>query len=202
MKELTLGDAMHVYGSFGLKMDYTVRLCVRLKDEVDGEMLSEAVKSTSGRYPYLSLRMRKDAEHIYYDENPEDVVLLHTDKKISLNSKETNYHVWAVCYMDDVVCLDIFHGLLDGTGMYMVLSTLLYEYCRRRYGLTDHEGIRTPEDEIRPEELIDPLDYLPEIDITKIQRPKREPAFSLIKDAGFHESEMRLTDIEIEEDAF
>ncbi len=34
MKELTLGDVMHVYGSFGLKMDYTVRLCVRLKDEV------------------------------------------------------------------------------------------------------------------------------------------------------------------------
>lgn len=36
MKEITLGDIMHVYGSFGLQMDYTVRLCLRMTDAVDG----------------------------------------------------------------------------------------------------------------------------------------------------------------------
>ena len=39
MKELTRSDILHVYGSFGLNMDYTVRLCVRMKDEINGEML-------------------------------------------------------------------------------------------------------------------------------------------------------------------
>ena len=51
MREITTGDAMHVYGSFGLVMDYTVRLCVRLSGGINGEMLCEAVKNTQKRYP-------------------------------------------------------------------------------------------------------------------------------------------------------
>ena len=202
MKELTTGDLMHVYGSFGNRSDYTVRLCVRLKDAVDGEMLSEAVKNTSRRYPYLSVRMRKDENRIYYDDNPKEVVLINTGSRISLNSAETNYHVWAVCFSEDTIYLEIYHGLLDGTGMYMVLSTLLYEYCSRRYGVKDHEGVRTLDDEIRPEESIDPLDYLPDIDISKIPMPSFKPAFSLTEDAGLSAGDLSLVDIEIEEDSF
>ena len=141
MKELTRGDVLHVYGSFGLNMDYTVRLCVRMKDEINGEMLSEAVRNTSKRYPYLSLQMKRNENRVYYEDNPKEIALINDNKRISLNSEESNYHVWAVCYRDDFIYLDIYHGLLDGTGMYMVLSTLLYEYCSRRYGVTDHKGI-------------------------------------------------------------
>ena len=202
MREVTTGDAMHVYGSFGLGMDYTVRLCVRMDDEINGEMLSEAVKNTSKRYPYLSVRMKKDETRIYFDDNPDDVVLLHTGKQISLNSTESNYHIWAVCFNEDMIYLDIYHGLLDGTGMYMVLSTLLFEYCSRRYGVRDHEGVRTPDDEIRPEESADPSDYLPDVDISSIPAPAYQPAFSLTKDAGLTKNECRLTDIEIAEDSF
>ncbi|MCR5625788.1 MAG: hypothetical protein K6F99_00580 [Lachnospiraceae bacterium] len=202
MREISAGDMMHVYGSFGMKMDYTVRLCVRMKDEVNAEMLSEAVKNTAKRYPYLSLRLKKDESRLYCDDNPNDVVLLHTNKQISLNSAETNFHIWAVCYQDDVIFLDIYHGLLDGTGMYMVLSTLLYEYCSRRYNVTDHEGVRTLDDEIRPEEAIDPMDYLPEIDLSNISAPARQFGFSLSDDAGLKPAEQNNTDIEISEESF
>ena len=68
MKELTRGDVLHVYGSFGLNMDYTVRLCVGMKDEINGEMLSEAVRNTSKRYPYLSLQMKRDENRVYYED--------------------------------------------------------------------------------------------------------------------------------------
>ncbi len=202
MKELTRGDVLHVYGSFGLKTDYTVRLCVRMKDMINGEMLSDAVRNTSKRYPYLSLRMKKDENRIYYEDNPKEIALLNTDNKICLNSEESNYHVWMVCYKDDFIYLDIYHGLLDGTGMYMILSTLLYEYCSRRYDVKNHEGVRTTDDIVRPEESLDPMDYLPEIDLSNATTPVFTPAFSLETDSGFHAAELNLTDIEISESDF
>lgn len=81
-------------------------------------MLSEAVRNTSKRYPYLSLQMKKDENRVYYEDNPKEIALINDNKRISLNSEESNYHVWAVCCRDDFIYLDIYHGLLDGTGMY------------------------------------------------------------------------------------
>lgn len=46
MVPVTLGDALHVMGPFGIKLDYTVRLKLRLRDEVDGKLLKEAVEMT------------------------------------------------------------------------------------------------------------------------------------------------------------
>ena len=47
--------------------------------------------------------------------------------------------------------------------MYMVLATLLYYYCEKRYGVTDHTGICTLDDPILPQETIDPMEHLPEL---------------------------------------
>ncbi len=49
-RKITTGDSLHVYGSLGLGIDYTVRLALRLRDEVDGDMLCEALKKTEKRY--------------------------------------------------------------------------------------------------------------------------------------------------------
>lgn len=42
MISISTGDIMHVMGGFGLQMDYTVRMKLRLTDEVDGAILAEA----------------------------------------------------------------------------------------------------------------------------------------------------------------
>ena len=97
MKQITTGDMLHAYGSFGLHMNYAVRLTVRLTDRIDGVILANAIRKTQKRFSFLSVRMRKDAESLYYEENPNPVVLLNTDAQISLNSEQSNYHVWAVC---------------------------------------------------------------------------------------------------------
>ena len=202
MKQITTGDMLHAYGSFGLHMNYAVRLTVRLTDRIDGVILANAIRKTQKRFSFLSVRMRKDAESLYYEENPNPVVLLNTDAQISLNSEQSNYHVWAVCYKDDHIHLDIYHGISDGTGMYMVLSTLLFYYCTERYGVSDHTGIRTLEDPVEPEESADPQDYLPTLDPAQMPKPRVEPAFSLIEDGGMTPSSPRVWDIEIPEDAF
>ena len=110
--------------------------------------------------------------------------------------------MWAVCYQGDRLFLDFYHGIADGTGMYMVLATLLYYYCSARYGVTDHEGIRTLEDPILPEETADPLDLLPSIDLSKLPQQTREPAFSVVDDGRAKPCEPTITDVEIPESAF
>ena len=57
MINITTSDLMMVAGSFGLKMDYSVRFSLKLKDEINSEMLHHAVEKTQKRYPYLSLPM-------------------------------------------------------------------------------------------------------------------------------------------------
>ena len=182
--QITSGDSLHTYGSLGV-FDYTVRLCVRLDSAIDGEVLKAALESTQRRYPYLNLRLKKQGADLCYEENDLPVCLFNTDRRISLNSEETNYHVWAVCYKDDFVYLDFYHGICDGTGMYMVLSTLLYYYIDGKYGNCDSTGIRTLEVPIDERESIDPMDSLPEMDPALLAKaPSPESAFSLIDDGA------------------
>ncbi len=199
---ITTGDALHLYGGLGLNIDYNVRICLQMDGAIDETMLTAAVEKTQKRYPYLSLRLRRDEHEYYYEENPAPVTVHHTDGRISLNSEETNRHIWAVCWNEDRLYLDISHGALDGTGMYMVLSTLLYYYCHDRYGVTDHTGIRTLEDPIRAEETLDPMDRMPSVDPSLLKAPGFPQAFSLVNDAGLTVSEQNIWDIEIPEAAF
>ena len=195
MYKITLGDAMPMIGSFGIHLDYTVRLKLRLRDKIDCEILKEAVDKTRQRYPYLCVQMKKDNENFFYVDNPAPVAVLHTDSSIRLNTEETNYHVWCVCYHEDWLCLDFYHGITDGTGMYMVLATLLYYYCEKRYGVTDHMGIRTLDDPILPQETIDPMEHLPELDLSGKKAPEAVPVFSLTTDAGLTQSSPQIWDI-------
>ena len=165
-------------------------------------MLKEAAARTSERYPYLMLKMRINDREIYYEDNPAPVVVLNQEKRVTLGAEETNYHLWAVCYYEDRLFFDFYHGICDGTGMYMVLSTLLYYYMNLRYGVADSEGIRTLEDEIDPEESVDPLDLLPEIDLSGMAARAQEPAFSLIEDGGFTPCAQKLYDVSMPEEAF
>ena len=199
-REITTGDLMHVHGCFGAQTDYTVRLSVRLRDPVDSDILQAALVKTQQRYPYFSVRLRRGEKAFYYEDNPLPVVLLHTADKICLNSEQCNYHCWAVCQIEDMIHLDFFHGLSDGDGMYHVLSTLLYYYCRERYGTTEHQGIRTLEDLILPDETLDPQDSLqaPE----SIEPAEWKEAFTLETDGGLTPSGPTLWDVEIPEEAF
>lgn len=202
MIAITTGDMMPIYGSFGLGIRYTVRLVLRLADRIDEKILSAAAAKTQQRYPYLSLRLRRGKKDFYFEENAAPIAVINTDKRISLNSEETNYHVWAVCYKDDMLFFEIYHGVADGTGVNFVLSTLLYYYCAKRYGVTDHTGIRTLEDPILPEESTDPTDDMPQLDPSLMQEKPRPQAFSLLRDGGLTASEQKIYDLDMPEDAF
>ena len=83
--KITTGDRLH-FGAFALGLEYTVRFGLKLTDEINGEMLLQAVEKTQLRYPYLSVTLHKNENDYYYENNPRPVVLHHTDERISLNT--------------------------------------------------------------------------------------------------------------------
>ncbi len=198
---ITTGDLLHLYGGLSGKEGYTVRLLLTLKDALDPDMLKEAVSRTQQRFPYLSLRLTRDGDALCYEANEKPIKLFHTRETISLNSPESNGHQWAVCYEGRCLMLDISHGLCDGTGMYMLLSTLLYYYCSLRYGVTDHSGIRILEESVQAEEQADPLDALPQLDPSLLQGPRPKPAFSLLDDGHLTACEPVIYDLEMDEES-
>ena len=147
MYRITTGSLMHVYGAFGAKVHYTARLTVRLTDPVDAGILQRALDRTQERYPYFCVtlirgREEQDGREIFcYKENPRPVALLHRDEKVCLNAEDTNYHVWAICYEDKDLFIDVFHGLCDGIGLSALTATLLYYYLEERYGGIKKDGI-------------------------------------------------------------
>ena len=201
-RRITTGDKMHVYGCFACGVDYTVRIKIKMDDAVIPEMLVSAAEKTNKRFPGLSGRLVRGNKEYYYEDNDEPVAVINTKDRITLNSASTGYHVWAVCYFDDVICIDCFHGATDGNGLYRLITTLLYYYCSERYGSISDDNVMLLGDDIDEREFIDPQDELPEIDLSTITPPTYEPAFTLETDGGLTPSEPTVWDVEIPEDAF
>lgn len=200
---ITTADIPKILGGFGLGVDYAERLSLQLTDKIDGAILSSAVEKTQQRYPYLSLRLRRTAVMYYCEDNPASVTLYHTDERACLNSESTHYHLWAVSYQEDYLYLDFYHGILDGIGIYRLLATLLYYYCAARYGISDHKGILTLEDPIRPEETTDPFDELTAAGSAPLHASKPVPAFLITQDGGLKRAQHSFVwDIELPEEEF
>ena len=145
----------------GEQMSWTVRMTLKMRDAVDGDLLRKAVESTRQRYPYYQVKLgiRKDAEdteYFVYEDNSEPWVLSEREKPVKLIAPESNNHLLAFCYWDKYIAIDFFHCLTDGTGAYNILRTLLYEYsCRRYDAALSRERISLPKG-IHAERILTP----------------------------------------------
>ncbi|MBR1673866.1 MAG: hypothetical protein IJ703_02785 [Eubacterium sp.] len=202
IKQITAGDYTSVYSC----VDYpNVRICVRLDEKVDGDLLSEATQKTAERYPYFCVKLIRGEKEYYLEDNPLPVKTFNQNTSAALQTEETNYHVWAVCYYDDFIYFDVFHGLADGNHMFRMLSTLLYYYMSEKYGDAMAEDILTLEVPIADEEPTDPIDELelPEtLSMPERQDPEHHPAFKCIEDGKAEAGEHVFYDIAIPEAEF
>lgn len=181
------GDALMMYATSS--GSYTVRLHFRLDGPIVQDAMQRALDKTAKRYPYFCVTLKKNEREFYYERNDAPVALLHTDEMITLGTKETNGHIWAVSFNDDNLYLNFFHGRADGTGIYFLAGTLLYYYFHEVYGLNDSTGIRTLETPITKEETADPYDALPLIDLSKFQRPPVPEALNMMGSLGLKRGE-------------
>ena len=170
--KITRGDATMLYAtSHG---SYTIRFHLRLDQRIDGQRLRIALDRTAKRYPYFCVSLKRNEREYGYEVNNRPVALLHTHQAITLGAPETNGHIWAVCYDQDDLYIDFFHGRSDGTGAYALIATLLYYYLDEQ----DIPGIRTLDTPVSDQENHDPVEDLPLLDLSRIHFPAPRRPFT------------------------
>ena len=173
----------------GEEMSWTVRMTLKMRDSVDGDLLRQAVEQARQRYPYYQVKLdvKKDdagTEYFVYEDNSEPWVVSEGEKPVQLIGPESNHHLLAFCYWDDCIAIDFFHCLTDGTGAYNILRTLLYEYCNRRYDVAlSRANVRVVSDTISPAEWEDPAAQAKPDNLAPFPVPERKRCINLTTQA-------------------
>ncbi len=109
-----------------------IRASINLKEEVDPEILFQAVKKCLPRFPTMAVRLRNGFFWHYIEKNPEDPVVLPDANNPCLRIKfnENNRYMFKVFYYKNRISLEIFHALTDGYGACVFLNTITAEYLR------------------------------------------------------------------------
>lgn len=111
------------------------RLSAILKEEIDKEILYEALKLALQKYKVFKVKMRKGFFWYYFEENDKNpIITVENDypfKKI--NTKENNDYLFKVTYFNNKINIDFFHALTDGTGGLEFLNDLIYRYLELKH---------------------------------------------------------------------
>lgn len=194
-------SAYHYY-SLSKKLSNTYRINIQMQAPIDGDILKKAVHSTMQRYPYLLLKRKNTFRETLLVYNPEPIVVRPGTKPVRLGSDESNGHLLAFTYKDDTIYLCGFHGLLDGNGLYPVIKTLLYYYCKEAFdqNLPADNATRLIGDTISKEEYTDPFPAKAPKDCKAlVKRPLFQKAFHLKDDKRVHSGKKTTTRISVDE---
>ncbi len=106
------------------------RFVCELRDEVDKDILQEAVDKTLLLFPFYRVILRRGA-FWYYFENTELKPEVIEENKLPcgmLYHRNRKSLLFEVSYYKKRINLEVFHALTDGTGALGFLKTLLYYY--------------------------------------------------------------------------
>ncbi|MCQ2156337.1 MAG: hypothetical protein MJY57_03955 [Bacteroidales bacterium] len=134
------------------------RYIIKMKEEVDGEVLRQALDITMKRYPYLKKRIIADEKGYTLAGNDLPLVVKESDKPMVLCGSESNYHLLGLTYYGKDIFFNNVHAIFDGRGRSQMLHTLMYYYCSLRYGEeVEMEGVTLADSPIDPAEYFDPF---------------------------------------------
>ena len=116
------------------------RLSVLLKEEINPEVLQEAVDRTMPRFPTYKVALRKGLFWRYLEPNHRPGPFVQADIKNScqpMNFKGNNRYLVRFYYYRNRIAMEAHHSLGDGTGGMSLLLTVTANYLR----LLGHEEI-------------------------------------------------------------
>lgn len=201
MKKITT----EVSSLYGLSDVYnnSIRIAMKLKDIVNGDVLRKAVDIAMVRYPYFSVEVIVRDEEYSFIENARPVVIVNGSQPVCIGSEKANFHLVALGYEDNIIYFDAYHGITDGKGLMPWVKTILYYYLSLRYNIKlDSEGVNLADSEIDPEEVEDPysLDFSEDIHPSGAYVPIE--VFHLSESSYIHSNERTAYHIKISEEAF
>lgn len=109
------------------------RLTVTLKENVDPQLLEQALLKTMPRFPSFDVRMRNGFFWHYLEKNPNGAPPVRPDSAnpcLRVSPKENNGYLLRVFYYENRMSVEFYHVLTDGFGASRFFMTLLAVYLR------------------------------------------------------------------------
>ena len=152
-KELALSAVVYTYLPFQFPV-YAFEVSHR--EEIDGELLQQALDKTTRRMPYVTDTLEIENGAIYFAKNPLPMEAAHTAQIRRVGGAETNYHLIDLTWNENKTWFSVFHGLCDGQGFDFFVESVLYHYYCLKDGV-DYEpnGIRSEHSRITNAETAD-----------------------------------------------
>ncbi|MBR2524760.1 MAG: hypothetical protein IKE53_10050 [Clostridiales bacterium] len=138
---------------------HTVRIHVRMKDEVDINVLDKAVNKAIRRYPYFAVRVTvdKDGGYVLQPNDNKIVVMPTSDRLPLIGSSDINGHLLYVDCDGKDIFFNISHTMCGGRGFQPWVMTNIYEYVRLKYNVEPYAPeIRKPDSALLPGETDEP----------------------------------------------
>lgn len=169
---------------YGAHEDFlsSFKLVVTMRDEVDHDLLLEAVNSAVKRYPYFCVSPQIKEESIQLQFNEAPIPVFKDGRCVVLGTKESNGHLLAFGCEGRRIFLHASHYIADGMGISPLLMSLLYLYISERYGTDglNSERILMPDDPISDDEYAYPFSEEPvSTNNAQIWEKTLDPAYSL-----------------------
>lgn len=112
------------------------RVAVNLKEEVDGDLLQQALQQVLPYFDMMRVRMRRGIFWRYFEENPNEAPKVwHEDGSPCqfINPLTNREYLFRVGYYGKRISLEVFHVLTDGNGALLFLKEITYHYLRMKY---------------------------------------------------------------------
>ncbi len=109
------------------------RCAVELKEDVDPDILKQALLNVMPRFPGFNVRMRKGVFWYYLEKNPLPAPFVREDVQnpcYRVKFKEGDRFLFRVYYHGKRIAVDLFHAISDGYGSANFTFTLVAEYLR------------------------------------------------------------------------
>lgn len=161
-----LDDQAKIFSLSYNKKDTSIfRFSIYLKEAIDKKYLEQALTRTLKTYKDYKVKLSKNVFWNYLEENKEELPIHNKiDYKFKkINTKENNYYLLKVSYENNLLVVDFFHLLTDGSSGREFVKELLYNYLR----LKDHK--------LKPQEKITPIS---ENTYTKYYTKKHNKAYT------------------------
>jgi len=162
---------------------HSVRIHVRMKDEVDINVLDKAVNSAIRRYPYFAVRVTVDEDggYILVPNDRKIVVMPTAEKMPMLGSSSINDHLLYVDCSGKDIFFNISHTMCGGRGFQPWVMTNVYEYVREKYNVEPYAPeIRKPDSDLIPGETDEPeMDMLTAEEPIYKRKIKKAPVLGL-----------------------
>ena len=151
------------------------RISFILNEDINPELLQQAVDKTINRYPTLKVEIKSGLFWNFLIKN-ENRLIIQEEKKYPCSpiTENNNNYLIRVLYYKNKIAIESFHSLTDGLGAITFLKTLTYQYLLLTGKEINHENKILLPDEISPyfEEEDSSKKYYHKIKIRKEKHPK------------------------------